>query len=338
MPTKKTATLKPIRPIKQTKFKRPNINLLATMTLLLLGLGLVLFQVQQSQEIRSRAAGDCEVNTAMLETTSQEQRMMTLINEYRTMQGRVPLSWDPNLNRPAAWMAKDMIVTKRINHTDTFGRTPEQRLIVCQVNTTGNFAENVNIGSAQADETFLYWQTLPTERTNMLNPLFASAAVALEVDANGQGYWVFLAQGPYVGNATGVPSPAPTDIPIVPEVPNPSAVPSPNCLGQCPTMPANITLVPTQGANPTPTLFVTPGNPEPTVPGGGNPTLTGTVAPTQDPNNPGNPGDPGDPDNPGNPGNPGEGPGKGNQGGIIGLFLAFLALIIQFFLSLIGRG
>jgi hypothetical protein len=268
--------------------------------------------------------------------------MMTLINNYRAMQGRTALSWDPNLNYPAAWMAKDMTITKRINHTDTFGRTPNQRFVVCSVPSGGTFAENVLIGPSNADEVFLNWQTTPTERTNMLDPLFNTAAVGVEYDATGQGYWVLVLAGPYVGgNVTRTPGSNPTAIPIVTEGPSISTVPSPNCLGQCPTLVPPVSGAPIGGGNPTPTIYLPPGgNPEPTQPGGGNPVPTQPANGTPQPTQPGG-------ENPeptqvggGNPGggNPGGGkPGEGDQGGIIGLFLLFLAMIIQFFLSLIGK-
>lgn len=334
-------------------FKRPNINLLAPIALLVVALGIILIQVQTPQETRSRAAGDCDIQAGPLEINPQEQQMVNLINNFRQMQGRVPLNWDPRLNYAAAWMAKDMTVTKRINHTDTFGRTPSQRIVVCGVPSGGTFAENVAIGPANADEVFLNWQTTPTEMSNMSNPLFNSVAVGVEYDSSGQGYWAVVFSGPYTGQTISTPVPQPTSIPIVTENPNSggSIVPSPNCLGACPTMSPNVTLVPNDPINPNDPN--NPNNPNgnttnPTPSTGADPNDPNTTTNPVDPNNPNDPNNSQDPNanDPNNPGNNAGGNG-GNEningiggfiGGIIGLFLAFLALILHFFLSLIGRG
>lgn len=339
MPSKKKSEKKVLKNI----FKRPNINLLAPIALLVISLGIILTQVQSPQETRSRAAGDCDIQAAPLEIHPQEQNMVNLINNYRQMQNRGTLRWDPQLNYPAAWMAKDMLITKRINHTDTFGRVPLQRFVVCGVPSGGSFAENVAIGPANADEVFLNWQTTPNERTNMLNPLFTAVAVGVEYDSSGQGYWTAVFSGPYTGQQL-PDDPVPSSNPMIsPGGGGGSVVPSPNCLGACPTMNPGVTVVPNDTTNPN----------DPNNPGGNtaDPTPDLGVDPN-DPNDPNNPTDPNDPNNPldpnnldnngdGNAENGGDGAGgenAGGIGGIIGLFLAFLALILQFFLSLIGRG
>lgn len=343
MPSKKKPDKKSLKNI----FKRPNINLLAPVALLVVALVVILTQVHSPQEIRSRAAGDCDIQAGPLEITPQEQQMVSLINNYRQTQNRGPLSWDPRLNYPAAWMAKDMTITKRINFTDTFGRTTTQRLVVCGVPSGGSFAENIKIGPANADEVFLSWQTTPNDRTNMLNPLFTAIAVGVEYDASGQGYWSVIFSGPYTGQSVSTPAPPPTAIPIISQGTGASIVPSPNCLGACPTMAPGVTLVPNDPNDPnnpndgdgTTDPIPSDGIPNPDDPNDpDNATDPNDPNNPTDPNDPNNPLDPNDPNNPNNLGDGAENGENGGPGGIIGLFLAFLALILQFFLSLIERG
>lgn len=343
MPSKKKSNKR----ILNNVFKRPNINLLAPVALLVVTLGIILTQIQKPQEVRTHAAGDCDIQAAPLEIHPQEQNMVNQINNYRQTQNRGPLRWDPQLNYPAAWMAKNMTITKRINFTDTFGRTTTQRLVVCGVPSGGSFAENVAIGPANADEVFLNWQTTPNDRTNMLNPLFTAVAVGVEYDASGQGYWSVVFSGPYTGQSVSTPAPPPSSIPMI-SPGGSSVVPSPNCLGACPTMAPGVTVVPNGSANPNDPNGNTT---DPTPALGGDPNDPNNPTNQNDPNNAGNPNDPNnplDPNDPNNPLNPeavnggnnvgGNLGGQGDAGGIIGLFLAFLALILQFFLSLFGRG
>jgi uncharacterized protein YkwD len=326
-PQKKVASKKPR---KQGVFKRPNINLLVGMAVLTLTLGLVLFQVQQRQDPRTRAQlSNCTVTAAQLQTSSQEQALFDQINAYRQQQGRDPLVWEQNLNRAAAWMSKDMITSGNVSHMDSLGRTEEQRFPACGVGNTGNFGEAVISGAAQADEILGGWKIDPPDNAVLLDPSLSEGAVAMEVDATGEAaYWTFTASGPPSFNVTPTSGPPPTNIPIVTEGPQMTTVPSPACLGGvCPTLPGSTTA---------PTQTVPTTNPG----GGGGGGGGGTVAPTQpgggivDPS--GNPLNPsGNPLNPS--GTPGGGGGGGDQGGLIGWFLALLALIIKFFLSLVGR-
>jgi uncharacterized protein YkwD len=356
---KKTPTVKPVqkKPAKKPQLKRPNINLLTSMVVLALTLGLVLFQVQQRQDLRGKAQiTNCTVTAAQLQVSSQEQALFDQINAYRQQQGKDPLVWEQNLNRAAAWMSKDMITSGRIGHMDSLGRTEEQRFPACGVSNTRNYGEAVISGAPQADEILAGWKIDPPDNAVLLNANFSQGAVAMELDATGQvAYWTFTASGP----PTTTPSagPQPTGIPIVTEGPPVTLVPSPQCLGApCPTNPAGnpvitTTAAPTQPGLLTPTQLPVPtvdsggppggggGNPAPSQPGGGGPVdPSGNPIPVDPSGNP-LPLDPsGNPIYPsGTPGGGNPNPGGGNQGGIIGLFLAFLALIIQFFLSLIGQ-
>jgi uncharacterized protein YkwD len=321
IPRKKPVSKKPI---KQGLFKRPNINLLASMAVLLLALGIIVFQVQQNQELRGRTqTTNCNVTAAQLQISSQEQALFDQINAYRQQNGKDVLTWDQNLNRSASWMSRDMFTSGNVSHMDSLGRTEEQRFPACGVSNTQNYGETVISGAPQADEILGGWKIDPPDNAVLLNGSFSSGAVAMELNATGEAaYWTFNASGPPLSGLTPTSGPPPTNIPIVTEGPPVTSVPSPVCLGGvCPTVPGGnpgMTTAPSQAA---PTI-------NPGGGGGGSPAIS--VEPT-DPAGGGNPVNPS-----GTPGGGGN-PGGGNQGGIIGLFLAFLALIIQFFLSLFGK-
>ncbi len=319
--------------VKKTVFKRPNINLLATMAVLLLTLTLAVFQLQQVQDPRSRAAAlDCTVTSPQMLITAQERALFDKINEYRVQQGRDKLVWQNNMNQAATWLGLDMVRTGVVSHIDSLGRLPDARFPDCGATYTRNYGEIVSVGSPNADQILAVWKSNPADNAALLNATYEQAAVAAQVNGT-TAYWVYTALGqPQPTNAGQPPVATATRMPIVTEGPLDPTVPSPVCLGGCPTL-------------------------VPPVEGGGNPPGQGPVAttvpaPTTAGQQPENPGieptvDPANPtpiggvppgENPPGATEPGTTPPDGgNQGGIIGLFLSLLALIIGFFLSLFGR-
>ncbi len=347
---KKTA---PKKVAKQPVFKRPNINLLVTMTVLVLSLFFVLYQANQSQNLRTKAAGDCSVTSVQLQTSSLEQDLFNRINQYRAGKGLDPLTWDQSLNQEASWMTRDMITRGSVQKIDSLGRSMDIRFGDCGVRNTNNYNEIIINGAPAADEILAGLQIDPPDNAILTNASYTIGAISVETDSSGQSaYWTIAVAGNANSSLT----------PILSGSSNPgvtSGVPSPQCLGSvCPTAvatqaPDNFPVTPTPTSVLAPTVFLTQA-PTPTdVPGGDGPgTGGGTPSPglsgTIDPNdpNPGGgtisttPGDPNDPNNPGNPDDPDNGGGLppiDGEGGFIGFLLALFALLLRFFLSMFGR-
>lgn len=326
------------------------------MTVLLISLFVAVYQANQSQNIRSRAAGDCSITSVQLQTSALEQDLFNRINQYRAAKGLGQLTWDQSLNQEASWMTHDMISRGSVQKIDSLGRSMDLRFGDCGVRNTNNYNEIIINGAPAADEIIAGLQIDPPDNAILTNASYTLAAVAVETDASGQSaYWTIAFAGnpnnsltPMLGNGSN---------------PGITGVPSPQCLGNvCPTgvatqAPDNFPVTPTPTSVLAPTVFLTQ-RPTPTdVPGGDGPgNGGGTPAPglsgTIDPNNPnpgggtisttpgaGEPGGPDDPNNPGNPGDPGNGglPPINGEGGFIGFLLALFAMLLRLFLSMFGR-
>jgi hypothetical protein len=59
---------------------------------------------------------------------SEEQAVLTVINNYRQANGLGSLSLNGELNAAADWMSNDMAANDRFSHTDSLGRDPFQRM------------------------------------------------------------------------------------------------------------------------------------------------------------------------------------------------------------------
>src|SRR3990172_7932133 len=58
----------------------------------------------------------------------QEQTFLTLINQYRALNGLGQLSVNDSLTNAARWMAQDMATLNYFSHTDSLGRDPFARM------------------------------------------------------------------------------------------------------------------------------------------------------------------------------------------------------------------
>jgi uncharacterized protein YkwD len=289
----------------------PKVTSFVIVGLLVVAIGITVDQAVTSQNNRSLAAGDCTVTSAQMAIKTSEQTLFDNINNYRVQKGLNKLTWNEPLKRAAAWMSHDMFTTKSVTPADSLGRTPALRFIDCGVPSQSQIGESIINGADSAGEIFSGLKIDPQDSDIMLNPNFTLGAVAEEVDTTaGSGFWTFTA----ASSATGGVNPTTMQPSTVPS----TTVPSPACLGgTCPSVEPSIgnpqpsAVVPSESIAPStsvePSQAVTPG-------------ISGSVVPSQSIT----------------PG-PGGNNGGGRQGGFIGLFLAFLALILQFFLQLFGR-
>jgi hypothetical protein len=122
---------------------------------------------------------------------SQEQAFLQLINQYRSQNGRPTLTASTNLNRAAAWMAKDL--TKGyFSHTDSFGRSASKRIADC-----GGLpynGENIAAGTYRdtAQEAFDAWKASSGHNANMLNSSYKQIGIGRYYSASSpyKWYWV----------------------------------------------------------------------------------------------------------------------------------------------------
>lgn len=178
--------------------KKHVIILFFSLFLLLGGLVITLGQTDQRQNTRSLAAGDCTVADSQMQIKQQEQTLFDLLNTYRQQNGQAPVAWSTGFKRPAAWMSRDMLVSKNLSHIDSLGRKPEVRFSECgaPISTTSAFGENIATGAPSAREVLDAWKNSPSHNQILLNTAFNQAAIAMEVDSTGEiAYWVLVMGG-----------------------------------------------------------------------------------------------------------------------------------------------
>src|SRR5215510_11472158 len=92
-----------------------------------------------------QAATNCTVSQDDLNYDAEEKNFLVLLNQYRAANGAGPLTVSANLNRSAAWMARDLVNRSDLpQHVDTLGRDPFVRMQQCDAFPPGaSMAENI---------------------------------------------------------------------------------------------------------------------------------------------------------------------------------------------------
>jgi uncharacterized protein YkwD len=198
--------------------------------------------------------------------SEEEQTLLQHVNDYRIQNGLSPLTVSAALTDAARWMSTDMGDGDYFSHTDSYGRSPFDRMAAsgydCIAYNTW-CGENLAAGVSGGSETFELWRNSPGHNGNMLNPNYVVAGVAavFNQDSTYGWYWT-LDMGGFddSGQAppTVTPETTPTELPATPTSPSPTVTPTP---------------LPTDTATPSPTATLEP-SPAPILP-----TPTETTAP-----------------------------------------------------------
>ena len=98
----------------------------------------------------------------------EEGKFLTLINDYRALNGLGALQISPMLEQDAMWMAGDMASKSYLNHTDSLGRDPFVRMQAFGFSSYSTAGENIADGNALAADTFTQWKNSPGHNANML--------------------------------------------------------------------------------------------------------------------------------------------------------------------------
>jgi uncharacterized protein YkwD len=249
------------------------------------------------------SAGPARETSAAPVLDAEEQAFITLINDYRVSNGRVPLVIDPDIDEAAVWMSTDMGVKGYFSHTDSLGRSPWDRMCVYGYCYNTSKGENIAAGFTTAQSVFTAWQNSPGHNSNMLGATFRVMGIArVHVPGSPYGYYWTNDFGGYI--APGVqPPPAPTSTPAPTATPartasptplptatptrTPSPTPIPTATPTRTPSPTPIpTATPTRTASPTPIATLQP-TPAPTASPTRAPTAPPTPVPTPTPSCPG---------------------------------------------------
>jgi uncharacterized protein YkwD len=122
-----------------------------------------------------------------------ELQILYLINVERQKAGLAPLAWNAEMTESARWFAQDAVETMPsgyCGHTDSLGRSSNQRIRDAGYSGYGSTAENAMCGYIPPDTTVQGWMHSPGHRTNILNPELREAGVGYYLNAAGTGYSV----------------------------------------------------------------------------------------------------------------------------------------------------
>lgn len=212
---------------------------------------------------RLRAAGDCTVAAQELAIDAEEERMLTLINQYRQQNGAGALTASIGLTRSASWMSRDMAAKGYFAHDDSLGRSPFERMADCGYSSTA-MGENVGraygYGTTTVDIVFSGWRNSPSHNETLLNPAYRAAGIARACSSSGC-YWT-LDVGAHIDTAVTTGNSGATAA-ILPPVGTLAVAPTPS-----PSVSLNITSVGREGPSSSPLMGVvgTPGNGMPALP------------------------------------------------------------------------
>src|SRR5262245_13170306 len=122
---------------------------------------------------------------------SEEQAMVSLINDYRAQNGKSQLRISAALTRAAEWMSSDMATKNYFSHTDSQGRDPFARMTSFGYNYPTSRGENLAAGYNDAIRTFNQWKTSPSHNSAMLNGNYNVIGIARVFGSNStyKYYW-----------------------------------------------------------------------------------------------------------------------------------------------------
>lgn len=167
----------------------------------------------------ARALGKCEVADTSLD--GEESAFISLLNSYRASQGAPAVVVSDPLMRAATWMATDQSAQSNLQHTDSLGRSPWQRMPDCGVAVPGG--ENLAAGTAYADAAAVLaaWKRSPSHNDVLLARDFTQVGVARVYREGSRMGWYWALDLAY-GGAAPAPEPTPAPPPPAPATPPPA--------------------------------------------------------------------------------------------------------------------
>lgn len=171
---------------------------------LIIVISVTFFLAQQEQDNRQQAATtlvNCSISNFSMD--SEEQKMLSLINEFRRGKGLAQLTLSSHLNRAAEWKSQDMsrVGTSSITHNDSLGRKFNQRIYDCGYPQSPGFVgENLaannykpeSTGGSKintTDKAMEGWKNSPTHYENLVFPSWNKIGISRVLNSNGLSFW-----------------------------------------------------------------------------------------------------------------------------------------------------
>jgi len=186
------------------------------------------------------ALGHPQVRGQSPPLSADEATLLALINDYRAQNGLSSLGVSPTLTAAARWMSEDMAAHSYMNHTDSLGRNPPERIAAFGYSGGSMRGEIIRVGSSTPEGAFEAWRNSYWHNEVMLTDGFVVAGVgkAVNLQSTYGWYWTVdfgdyddsLAVSPTptsTPTVTPTPSPTPTRTPTPTPSPTPSPTPTP---------------------------------------------------------------------------------------------------------------
>jgi uncharacterized protein YkwD len=123
---------------------------------------------------------------------SEESYFLSLINDYRASRGLGALQPSRVLGDASRWMAQDMAQHGRLDHVDSQGRGPGQRIAEFDYDRSAGWGENIAAGQEGARQTFDQWRGSPMHDRNMLDPDYRAIGVGRWYDRGSPYGWYWV--------------------------------------------------------------------------------------------------------------------------------------------------
>jgi uncharacterized protein YkwD len=145
-----------------------------------------LFAWPRSEYFARQTAGLTDVQAA-------RERMLSIVNAARLVEGRPPLTLDPRLNAAAQAHAQDMLAQTYYAHQSPGGTLPRQRVRTAGV-SADLIGENLAAGQTSVENVMEAWLHSVDHRRNILDPRFTQLGVGIAVGSYQHKYKVLWVQ------------------------------------------------------------------------------------------------------------------------------------------------
>lgn len=121
------------------------------------------------------------------EDNAYEQRVLELINDYRTKRGLRPVTYNPMVDAAAEKHASQMARVGRMAHDGIGDGDPGERIRA--EGFRKSWGENVATGQTSPEQVVAEWIASPAHLRNIVDPNFTQMGISYVTGANGRSYW-----------------------------------------------------------------------------------------------------------------------------------------------------
>jgi uncharacterized YkwD family protein len=145
----------------------------------------------QIQDPSSLKSGDTVNVPHMEDISSEENKVLELVNRERAKQGLQMLTGNSELTRVARKKCQDMINKNYFAHESPTYGSPFQMMEAEGIRFSAA-GENIAKGQRSAEEVMSAWMNSPGHRSNIMSPAYTELGVGMAKDKNGSLYWTQL--------------------------------------------------------------------------------------------------------------------------------------------------